>query len=198
MRLTNLWVRKPRPEIAIREGLKGLSAKSVLYNYYHFPARHVLITPQGVFAIVTRWQDGNYSVEGDAWKTHQGGFSRLLRIFRYDGLGNPNQDAVRAVARVRKHLEPIAPEVEVQPLIIFVDPRATLEVNDPIIPAVYADSKQKPNLKDYLRAFSRETEETEANGSKSKKRNQQKSVKENPMPLTPEQIEAFEAASIGR
>ncbi len=60
VRMTNLWVRQPRPEVVIREGLKGLSNKSVLYSYYHFPARHVLICPQGVFAMVTRFQDGRY------------------------------------------------------------------------------------------------------------------------------------------
>src|SRR5690348_15172907 len=47
IRMTNLWIRQPRPEEAIRDGLKGISKKSVLYNYYHFPARHVLIAPQG-------------------------------------------------------------------------------------------------------------------------------------------------------
>src|SRR4029450_9746765 len=34
IRMTNLWIRKPRPEEAIRDGLKGISKKSVLYNYY--------------------------------------------------------------------------------------------------------------------------------------------------------------------
>src|SRR5690554_5817915 len=74
VRMTNLWIRQPRPESAIREGLKGLSNKSVLYNYYHLPARHVLICPQGVFAITTRFQEGRYTVTGDKWITHGGPF----------------------------------------------------------------------------------------------------------------------------
>ena len=37
----------PGPESAIADGLKGMSNKSVLYNYHHFPARHVLICPPG-------------------------------------------------------------------------------------------------------------------------------------------------------
>ena len=82
VRMTNLWARPPRPEDAIEEGLKGLSNKSVLYNYYHFPARHVLICPQGVFAIVTRWHNGSYTVQGERWKTNQGIFSRLGSLIR--------------------------------------------------------------------------------------------------------------------
>src|SRR5215207_4056948 len=62
VRMTNMWVREPRPEVALREGLKGLSNKSVLYNYYHLPARHVLIAPQGVFVITTRFQEGRFTV----------------------------------------------------------------------------------------------------------------------------------------
>src|SRR5690554_4101962 len=52
VRMTNLWIRRPRPEVVLQENLKGMGSKSVLYNYYHFPARHVLICPQGVFAII--------------------------------------------------------------------------------------------------------------------------------------------------
>ena len=77
VRMTNLWARPPRPEDAIEEGLKGLSNKSVLYNYYHFPARHVLICPQGVFAIVTRWV-GACDAQGRASGAHLGFETRPL------------------------------------------------------------------------------------------------------------------------
>ena len=46
VRMTNLWIREPRPERAIQEGSKGLSNKSVLYNYHHIPSRHVLVCPK--------------------------------------------------------------------------------------------------------------------------------------------------------
>ena len=72
VRMTNMWARVPRPENAIEEGLKGLSNKSILYNYYHFPARHVLICPQGVFAIVTRWHDQEFTFrEGEVLQPAQ-------------------------------------------------------------------------------------------------------------------------------
>ena len=154
VRMTNLWVRQPRPEKAIPEGLKGLSKRSVLYNYYHFPARHVLIAPQGVFAIVTRFQDSSYKVDGDKWHSLGGPFAVIGRFFRRDGIGNPNEDALKAVAHVKSLLEKNAPNVEVQPLIIFVDPKARLELINPTIPVLYASEDQEPNLRDYMRQLS--------------------------------------------
>jgi hypothetical protein len=154
VRMTNQWIRQPRPEEAIREGLKGLSKKSVLYNYYHIPARHVLICPQGVFAMITRFQDGSYTVTGDQWKTTRG--LTITRLFRQDGIGNPNEEALRAAVYLKGLLEPIAPEIGVQPLIVFVDPRARLDISDPTVPILYADDKQKPNLKDYMRDLSQQ------------------------------------------
>lgn len=174
VRMTNLWIRQPRPEVALREGLKGLSNRSVLYSYYHAPAQHVLVTPQGVFALVTRFQDGNFTVHGDRWTTQGGLLSTLTRVFRQDSIGSPNADATRAVGHVQKLLNPIAPGVTVKPVIVFVDPRARFTLNDPAVPVVYANPKMEPNLKDFLREQPREGITT----------------------LTPDQIKAFEAATL--
>jgi hypothetical protein len=151
IRMTNLWIRKPRPEEAIRDGLKGISKKSVLYNYYHFPARHVLIAPQGVFAMVTRFQEGKFRVEGDKWTTPTGFFGVFMRLFRRDGIGNPTEDALKAAAFVKKLIDKNNPDVEVQPLIIFVDPRANVDIMNPTVPVLYANENQKPNLRDFMR-----------------------------------------------
>lgn len=177
VRMTNLWARDPRPEKAIADGLKGLSKKSVIYHYYHMPARHVLIAPQGVFAIVTRWHTGKYAVDGDDWQSHQGAFSRVMSFMRMDGIGNPTRDALRAAEHLKKELEPIAPDVDVQPLILFVNPMAELEINDPTVPVLYTDPKSKPNLTDHLREISRSSGKTE-------------------MPLTEEQIQEFEQRTV--
>lgn len=176
VRMTNLWVRQPRPEVVIREGLKGIGNKSVLYNYYHFPARHVLIAPQGVFAIVTRFQDGRFTVDGDKWVTHKSALTRALSIFRFDNIGNPTNDALKAAAHVKAQLQPIAPNVEVHPVVVFVSPRAELTLNNPTVPVVYADGKKTPVLKNLLRDTGK--------GER--------------MSLTPEQIQAFEQATLPR
>jgi hypothetical protein len=171
VRLTNLWLRQPRPEEAIKEGLKGISRRSTLYSYYHFPARHVLIAPQGVFAIVTRFQEGKFSVEGDKWKTAGGALTAVTRFFRQDHIANPTHDAERAAAYVQKMLDSKMPGLHVQPLVIFVDPRAQVEAVNPAVPVLYADERKQPNLRDYLREISdRQAKLVEEQAAKSKKK----------------------------
>lgn len=172
--MTNLWIREPRPEQATRDGLKGISRKSVLYHYHHNPAKHVLIAPQGVFVMVVRWQQGEIEVEGEKWRQQRSLASRLFGLFRLDGLGDPVGEARRAVDYLERVLEPIAPDVEVKPIIVLTDPRADANVEDSPVPVLYTDEKRKPNLKDYMRQQSSESG----------------------LPLTDEQLEAFEEATL--
>ena len=187
VRMTNLWARSPRPENAIEDGLKGLSNKSVLYNYYHFPARHVLICPQGIFAIVTRWHDQEFTIKDGKFKSHKSVISRFFSAIRFDGVGKPFQDAEYARDRLKNMLSSIAPDAEVNALIVFVDPSATLHFEDKVkdIPVLYADTKKKPNLKNYMRDIKRQIAEDNSDAKNA-----------NLMPLTDEQIEAFEQATI--
>jgi hypothetical protein len=173
IRLSNLWVRQPRPEVVIPESIKGLSNKSVIYNYCFFPARHLIFAPQGVFAIITRFQDGSYSVNGSKWISHKSALNRALTIFRMDGIGDPFGDAQKAADHVKDILSSIAPDVPVQPLVVFVDPRVQLDIHDPALPVVHANPKMTFSLKDYLRDV----------------------AKEKRLTLTQEQIEAFERAN---
>ena len=171
VRMTNNWIRQPRPEDALQAGLKGLSNRSVLYNYLHMPLRHLLICPQGVFAITTRFQNGSYRVDGERWTTQEGALSVLTRFFRRDGIGQPASEARQQASRIQESL----PEgIRVRPLIVFVDPTASLVVNDSPVPVLYADSKSEPNIRDYLRGIPPEERQS----------------------LTTAQIQDFEAATL--
>lgn len=183
VRMTNLWVRQPRPEDSIQLGLKGISTKSVLYNYLHMPARHILISPQGVFAIITRYQEGKFAVDGGTWTTHRSPLSRVFSIFRMDGIGDPTTEAKAAAKHVQDIMDEIGIEVDVEPLILFIDPRSTLEITNPEVPVLFAMDKVtlgkkevtlKPNLKQYLKGFNKDDYQT----------------------LTDEEIEKFENATI--
>ncbi len=186
VRMTNLWARSPRPEKAIEDGLKGLSNKSILYNYYHFPARHVLICPQGVFAIVTRWHDQEFTIRDGKFRSHRNMLSKFFSMIRLDGVGKPLRDAEFARQEVQRSLDDIAGEVEVQPLVVFVDPSAKLNFEDELeLPVLYADPKKKPNMKDYLRDIKRQIADDDGSA---------KNV--SLMPLTDDQIAAFEEATI--
>ena len=173
--MTNLWIREPRPEQAIRDGLKGISNKSVLYHYYHNPAKHVLIAPQGIFVIVVRWQQGDIQVEEDKWRQQRGLFARFFGLFRLDNLGDPVGEAERAANYLKRVLEPIAPEIDVEAVVVLTDPRADAEVTDSPIPVLYTDEKRKPNLKDFMRNHPN---------------------KGSDVPLTKEQLGAFEEATL--
>ncbi len=196
VRMTNLWVRQPRPEKAIPAGLKGLSKRSVLYNYYHFPARHVLISPQGVFAIITRYQDGIYSVDGDKWQSQGGLFAGIGRFFRRDAIGNPGEDARKAAAHVKGLLADKFPNIEVNPLVIFVDPKARLTINDPTVPVVYSDENREPNLRDYMRSLTqKDSAEIEAVPAKKGKGKPEPKVESGV--INPEQVaDALEEATV--
>jgi hypothetical protein len=172
--MTNLWIRQPRPDAVIPENLKGVSKNAVLYSYFHFPARHVLIVPQGVFAIVTRHQDGKYLVDGDRWSTQRGALGRLLSLFRFDGVRNPSNDARLAAEHVQALLKDIAPDVPVQPVVVFVDPRARLTIIEPTVPVVHAQTRIQPCLKDLVKD----------------------TPKDRRISLTDQQIVAFESATL--
>jgi hypothetical protein len=151
VRMTNIWVRVPRPEKAIPEGLKGISNKAALYNYHHMPVRHILVTPQGIFPLITRFQNGRFSVKGDKWKAHKGPIGSLFTIFRLDGIGNPKSEADFARRYVRYLTEDWDNSLPITPVVVFLDPRAEVTIEEPTIPVVYADSKREPNLRDFLR-----------------------------------------------
>src|SRR5215467_8785152 len=71
VRLTNEFVRLPHPDEAIDEGLDGIDPRSVLYHYT-LPVKHVLVAPQGVYSLTTRFQETRYTIEGDTWLNWKG------------------------------------------------------------------------------------------------------------------------------
>ena len=179
VRMTNNWSRQPRPEDAISENLKGLSKRSRLYSYYHSPARHVLIAPQGVFAITTRWHDGRFTVTGDQWQHHRSALSRVFGLLRMDGIGNPNKDAKVAAEHLQNILSPINPEVTVDPLIVMVGPNVQLTRNDPEIPVILSSE-----LSEYMRTLNDRIKTTSGKNKKVL------------LPLTDEEVEQFESATL--
>src|SRR5688572_17440557 len=178
IRMTNLWARRPYPEDVIGDNIKGLSNKSVLYHYFHIPARHVLICPQGVFTITTRWHNGKFDAKEDHWRSKAGMMSRLFSTMRMDGIGNPSLDAERHAAHVQKIVDKVAPGVTVRPLILLVDPNVQVSVEKSKIPVLFNDPK-RDNVTSYLRELNKQSGDS----------------KKGAMPLTEHQIAEFEKAS---
>jgi hypothetical protein len=154
VRLTNQYVRQPRPEIVLREGLQGINRRSILFNY--FPtANHILLTPHGIYSITTRFQTTRFKVEGEKWTNYKarGPLAPFFLFIKQEGLGDPfaeaREDAKKVQAVVDKAV--LDSGIVVQPLVIFISGRAGVEIIDPAIPVAYASPQKKPSIKALLR-----------------------------------------------
>jgi hypothetical protein len=123
----NRWVRVPRADQVLEQGLKGFDDRYQLYNYV-LPAPHVLLSPSGLFVLTTMGQDGVIRYEGGkfhrAWSA-----GRILR-FLADG------DA--QVLALQHYLDRngAAEGVQIQNVIVFFHPRADIVATDPPRPVV--------------------------------------------------------------
>lgn len=150
VRMTNAWVRQPHPWEALQEGLKGIGGDTHLYNFV-MPANHVLVNPNGIFAIVTRFQDSPQKVVDDTWQTTRS----LLTFMRQEQLGNPTEEARQKAHKTEVFLQELLkdPTIRVQPVVVFVSPAANLTIEgEQTVPVLYANpDKKKYSLKNYLR-----------------------------------------------
>lgn len=164
VRLTNEWVRQPRPEEAIAEGLAGINRRSVLFNYFP-PANHILITPEGIYTLTTRFQMTRFKITGDHWLDYKrrGPLAPFFQFMKQEGIGKPFEDAATDAANVQTVIDSVLPDsgIEVQPIVVFTHPRAILELEAPSIPVVFASPKKKPSIKTALREVKRERRKTD-------------------------------------
>lgn len=140
------WGRNPRPDQVIESALKGFDDR---YHFYAWslPVPYVLLTPQGIYSFTVRDQTGEITVNGSQWRS-KFSLSRVLLAFAQEGLGNPTNEAVDNAERLSKWIAARQPEVtaKVQPVIIFIDPRARLTINEPTVPV-----QEPKGLKKWLR-----------------------------------------------
>jgi hypothetical protein len=127
----NRWVREPRADQALSQGLKGFHDRYRLYNYY-LPAPHVLLSPVGLYVLTALGQDGVIRYDGNKFRRN---FSvgRLFRFMAEEGLGKPFAEANAQVEALRKLLDEhgIGEEVEIENILVFYNPRAELVISDP-------------------------------------------------------------------
>ena len=103
---------------------------------------------------------------------------------RMDGIGNPFDDANKAARHVQDELKAIGADVDVKPLLLFTDPDVELDIEKELVPILYSGEKRTPNLTEYLRELNRQQKDNM----------QQKAT----LPLTDEQIQAFEANTVNK
>ncbi|MBI5930962.1 MAG: hypothetical protein HY862_16760 [Chloroflexi bacterium] len=156
VRMANHWVREPLPWTSLQEAVRGVTNQGVLYHFI-FPARHVLIIPQGVYILFPLFHDRPIVVKDDKWRIPGGMATALIGFMRQENLGNPPRDAQAEATQLQKYLDKHLPDsgVTVNPLIVFIHPnaRAVLE-GEQSVPVVFAKTKDKTertSLQDYLK-----------------------------------------------
>jgi hypothetical protein len=139
----NRWVREPRADQALAQGLKGFDNRYRLYNYV-LPAPHVLLSPLGLYVLTAQGQDG--AIRYEEGKFHRSfSVGRLLRFLAEEGMGRPFAEAnsqVEALAEFLKEHD-AGDEVEIQNILVFYNPRAQLSVSDPPRPVVVPKGLKK-------------------------------------------------------
>lgn len=137
----NRLIKKPIVHEAINEGLRKLGKfgkDSHLYHYI-FPVSHVVLTPNGIMALVAKYQTGKVTADGLQWKQKIGIFQRL---FGQQLLGNPALEAENAVKQIAKWISHNVPELAEKELpigaaIVFTANDVELDVKGSDIPAVH-------------------------------------------------------------
>jgi len=151
----NRWGKSPRVDERISQGLKGLDDRFTLYHYMT-SVPHLLTGPSGVWVVVPQHQPGTITYENNRFK--QKGVFFLTRFFAQEGIGRPDLEAQATQQDFEKFLKKSMPDQEppaVQPVIVFVNPKVTVQVADSPTPAMHVDK-----LKDYVR---RKVKESAAN-----------------------------------
>lgn len=139
----NRWVREPRADQALGQGLKGFDDRYQLYNYY-LPAPHVFLTPVGLFVLTALGQDGLIHYESGKFR-RDFSLGRALRFMAEEGMGKPFAEAESQVQAIRELLGKTdwGDQVEIQNILVFFNPRAELDVTDPPVPVVTAKGMKK-------------------------------------------------------
>jgi hypothetical protein len=142
----NRWGRSPRIDERLTQGLKGLDDRYTLYHYIT-PVPHLLTGPSGIWVLVPQYQEGKIVYENKRFR--QQGVGIFKRFFAQEGLGRPEVEAQTFQQDFQKFLQKELPDgklPEVQPLIVFINPKASVQVNDSPIPAMHIEK-----LKEFMR-----------------------------------------------
>ena len=139
----NRWVKEPRADQALTQGLKGFDDRYRLYSYL-LPAPHVLLGPTGLFVLTALGQDGVIHYDGTKFRRDFSAI-RLLRFMAEEGLGKPLAEADAQVRAMQKLLDEhdAGDGVDIQNMVVFYSPRAELSISDPPRPIVHQKALKK-------------------------------------------------------
>jgi len=144
----NRWGRSPRPDETLTASLKGLEEKYTLYHYTA-GAAHLLAGPTGLWALIPITAGGTITYDENKDRFRQKGGNFYLKIFGQDSIGRPDMDAQYAIADLKKSFQKNVEGIELpdpQAVIVFTNPKTTVEISESPVPAVAVDK-----LKEFIR-----------------------------------------------
>lgn len=147
----NRWGKPPRVDERITQGLKGLDDRYILYHF-STPVPHLLTGPSGAWVLVPQYQAGTITYEKNRYK--QKGVKLFSRLIGQEGLSRPDLEAQGYVNDMEKFLKKsfsLEDLPRIQPLIVFTNPKAVVQVSDSPIPTM-----QVEKLKDFIRRKAKE------------------------------------------
>jgi hypothetical protein len=132
-------------EAVLPQVLRSLPDTFTLLNGVPVPGSradidHVLVGPNGIWAIEAKHHVGMVQCVGDAW-----GYARLRRggVPQPGHIGNPSQQAQRAANALERYLQRRGVDQLVQPLVVFTHPQVELTIEQPTVPIVRAGEAQQ-------------------------------------------------------
>ncbi|HEY45760.1 MAG: hypothetical protein AMJ88_00655 [Anaerolineae bacterium SM23_ 63] len=159
--INNRWGAKPRTDEIIDEALKGLDNRYEIYHY-KLGTSHALLSPEGAFAIVPRYEDGEITYAGEKWFS-QRTKRKLLRRSGKRSLGDLQKNAEAEARSMQKALHRALPDISdisIQPILVFVNPDTFVKVDGAPLHVVHA-KKFKSLIRRLPKAKSLTTEEME-------------------------------------
>lgn len=152
---SNRWARKPRPDEALDQGLKGLDDKYTLYHY-STPVSHLLVGPCGIWVLSPKHQGGTITYSKGKW--HQKGGNLYLKIFAQEGLGRPDLEIAGDVDKLLKHLKKRINNDKVElpdifAALVFTNPDTNINITGEEKPL--AETIPLAKLKDLIRKYAK-------------------------------------------
>jgi hypothetical protein len=147
----NRWGKSPRIDERISQGLKGLDDRYTLYHYAS-PVPHLLAGPSGVWVLVSQYQAGTITFEKNQYK--QRGVRLFSRLVGQEGLSRPDLEAQGFCQDMEKFIKKASSPDKmppIQPLILFTNPKAVVQVQESPLPTLHIDK-----LKDFIRRKAKE------------------------------------------
>ncbi|MBN2555956.1 MAG: hypothetical protein JXA97_08460 [Anaerolineales bacterium] len=152
---------KPRPDQVLDESLKGLSSSHALFHYA-LNTDHALLGPAGAVAVIAYQVNGTVIYEKDGYYVRGGGgLFGGGRKKKLRGIEKTVMREARELDKVLRWAFPDRDDIEVQPLVIFVNENVKVEADSAPIQSAHAQ-KAKNAFKRLPRKAGFSQEEIEA------------------------------------